>query len=274
MRLVEARLHAQRLRLRGPALHASGPGIVRLAPRRHLGRDARAGAVAVRAIPPRPAADPRSPAGSADPRTRTSTRSRCARRRPRSCPASRRRSTATTASIPGRRSARAPGREVVVRQRNALPFEANVHLHGGYVPAAHDGHPMDVIAAGGSFEYHYPNEQDAREPLVPRPRARPHVAHAVPRPAGDVRARGRRRARARPSARRVRRAARDRRPRLQPRRLVPLRRERRPRLPRRHDPGQRRRLAAHARQAAQVPPAHPQRARTRARTRCGSAAAA
>jgi spore coat protein A, manganese oxidase len=53
------------------------------------------------------------------------------------------------------------GREVVVRQRNALGFEANVHLHGGHVPAAHDGHPMDLIAPGGSFEYHYPNEQDA-----------------------------------------------------------------------------------------------------------------
>ncbi len=53
------------------------------------------------------------------------------------------------------------GREVVVRQHNALPFESNVHLHGGYVPAGHDGHPMDVIPPGGSFEYHYPNEQDA-----------------------------------------------------------------------------------------------------------------
>ena len=53
------------------------------------------------------------------------------------------------------------GREAVVRQHNALPFEANVHLHGGHVPAAHDGHPMDLIPAGGSFEYHYPNEQDA-----------------------------------------------------------------------------------------------------------------
>ncbi len=53
------------------------------------------------------------------------------------------------------------GREVVVRQRNTLPFDSNVHLHGGYVPAAHDGHPMDVIPSGGSFEYHYPNEQDA-----------------------------------------------------------------------------------------------------------------
>jgi spore coat protein A len=53
------------------------------------------------------------------------------------------------------------GREVVVKQRNTLAFESNVHLHGGYVPAAHDGHPMDVIPAGGSFEYHYPNDQDA-----------------------------------------------------------------------------------------------------------------
>ena len=53
------------------------------------------------------------------------------------------------------------GREVVVRQRNRLPFDTNVHLHGGYVPAAHDGHPMDVIPAGGAFDYHYPNDQDA-----------------------------------------------------------------------------------------------------------------
>ena len=68
--MVEARVHAQRLRLRGPALHAAGSGIVRLAPRRHLRRDARAGAVAVRAVPARPAADPRSPAGSPDPHAR------------------------------------------------------------------------------------------------------------------------------------------------------------------------------------------------------------
>ena len=53
------------------------------------------------------------------------------------------------------------GREVVVRQRNALPFDSNVHLHGGFVPAGHDGHPMDVIPPGGSFDYHYPNHQDA-----------------------------------------------------------------------------------------------------------------
>jgi spore coat protein A len=53
------------------------------------------------------------------------------------------------------------GRRVVVNQHNRLAFDSNVHLHGGYVPAAHDGHPMDVIASGSSFRYEYPNDQDA-----------------------------------------------------------------------------------------------------------------
>ena len=37
------------------------------------------------------------------------------------------------------------GRTAIVRQSNKLSFDTNVHLHGGYVPAKHDGHPMDVI---------------------------------------------------------------------------------------------------------------------------------
>ena len=53
------------------------------------------------------------------------------------------------------------GRAAVVRQRNKLSFDTNVHLHGGHVPAAHDGHPMDVIAPGAGFDYTYPNDQDA-----------------------------------------------------------------------------------------------------------------
>jgi FtsP/CotA-like multicopper oxidase with cupredoxin domain len=52
------------------------------------------------------------------------------------------------------------GRMAVVRQRNLLAFDSNVHLHGGYVPAAHDGHPMDIIRPGDSFDYQYPNDQD------------------------------------------------------------------------------------------------------------------
>ncbi len=53
------------------------------------------------------------------------------------------------------------GRRAIVRQHNGLAFDSNVHLHGGFVPAAHDGHPMDVITPGQSFEYQYPNDQDA-----------------------------------------------------------------------------------------------------------------
>ena len=53
------------------------------------------------------------------------------------------------------------GRAAIVRQHNRLTFDSNVHLHGGYVPSAHDGHPMDLIKPGGSFDYSYPNDQDA-----------------------------------------------------------------------------------------------------------------
>ncbi|HEX2410230.1 MAG TPA: multicopper oxidase domain-containing protein, partial [Solirubrobacteraceae bacterium] len=53
------------------------------------------------------------------------------------------------------------GREVLVRQRNALSFDVNVHLHGGVVPAADDGHPMDLIAPGAVRRYRYPNHQGA-----------------------------------------------------------------------------------------------------------------
>ena len=53
------------------------------------------------------------------------------------------------------------GEAAIVRARNGLTFDSNIHLHGGYVPAKSDGHPMDVIAPGGTFDYAYPNEQDA-----------------------------------------------------------------------------------------------------------------
>jgi spore coat protein A len=53
------------------------------------------------------------------------------------------------------------GRTTVVRVTNGLAFNQNVHLHGGLVPAASDGHPMQLIAPGGAFTYTYPNTQDA-----------------------------------------------------------------------------------------------------------------
>ncbi len=53
------------------------------------------------------------------------------------------------------------GRTTVVNVTNGLSFQQNVHLHGGLVPAASDGHPMQLIEPGGSFTYTYPNGQDA-----------------------------------------------------------------------------------------------------------------
>jgi FtsP/CotA-like multicopper oxidase with cupredoxin domain len=53
------------------------------------------------------------------------------------------------------------GRTTIVNRRNALPFESNVHLHGGLQPPPADGHPQDLIAPGGTFTYRYPNDQDA-----------------------------------------------------------------------------------------------------------------
>jgi FtsP/CotA-like multicopper oxidase with cupredoxin domain len=51
------------------------------------------------------------------------------------------------------------GRPVSVTFTNQLTEAANVHLHGGHVLPQHDGHPMDVIAPGGSRNYLYPNTQ-------------------------------------------------------------------------------------------------------------------
>ena len=151
------------------------------------------------------------------------------------------------------------GREVVLRQHNALPFESNVHLHGGHVPAGHDGHPMDVIPPGGSFEYHYPNEQDAASlwyhdhahgrtsrtlyhGLLAMYVLEDDLEHELDLPSGDYDL---------PIVIADHAFNRD--------GSFRYRREHRRRLPRRHDPRQRRRLAAYARGAAQVPPPPAQR---------------
>lgn len=51
------------------------------------------------------------------------------------------------------------GRRVVIQQINNLSVNTSVHLHGGHASAASDGHPMDMIASGGSKDYVYPNNQ-------------------------------------------------------------------------------------------------------------------
>ena len=53
------------------------------------------------------------------------------------------------------------GEPVIVRQINRLKVNTTIHLHGGHVPAKHDGHPADVIEPGDHRDYRYPNEQDA-----------------------------------------------------------------------------------------------------------------
>ncbi|MFI0419010.1 multicopper oxidase family protein [Spongiactinospora sp. 9N601] len=51
------------------------------------------------------------------------------------------------------------GRRAIVKYHNDLDRAANVHLHGGHVPAVSDGHPMDVIDPGRFRVYDYPNTQ-------------------------------------------------------------------------------------------------------------------
>ncbi|PZF79752.1 multicopper oxidase family protein [Jiangella anatolica] len=64
-------------------------------------------------------------------------------------------------SFPGPTIRARAGRPVVVRQRNLLPEEAAVHLHGGNVPSGSDGMPGDEIPRNGSRYYFYPNAQPA-----------------------------------------------------------------------------------------------------------------
>ncbi|WP_371671442.1 multicopper oxidase domain-containing protein [Streptomyces sp. NBC_00289] len=53
------------------------------------------------------------------------------------------------------------GRPVVIEQTNALGVPFSMHLHGGHVPARHDGHPDNEVLPGGSRVFNYPNEQRA-----------------------------------------------------------------------------------------------------------------
>ena len=179
-RVVAPRLHAQRLRLDRAAVHVRHAGVAQghegarppPAPRaRRPARRSRPSSATCRSRRARRRSRPRTAS--------TSTTSTSRRAWPRSCPASRRRSTATRASTPGRRSAPARAAPAIVRQHNSLSFDTNVHLHGGYVPAAHDGHPMDVIAPGARVRLHVPERAGRGVPLVPRPRPRPHRAHAL-----------------------------------------------------------------------------------------------
>ncbi|GAA4432120.1 multicopper oxidase family protein [Actinokineospora soli] len=62
-------------------------------------------------------------------------------------------------SLPGPTIRTRVGRRVRVSVENSSQGGTNVHLHGAYVAAEHDGHPMDTIASGASRVYEYPNAQ-------------------------------------------------------------------------------------------------------------------
>lgn len=65
-------------------------------------------------------------------------------------------------SFPGPLIRAQSGRPVAIKVTNYLAAENTVvHLHGGHVPVAEDGHAMDYIYPGNSRTYHYPNNQIA-----------------------------------------------------------------------------------------------------------------
>ncbi len=53
------------------------------------------------------------------------------------------------------------GRPIVIRRRNQLDVPVTTHLHGGKVPWRSDGHPILSFAPGESYDYYYPNTQEA-----------------------------------------------------------------------------------------------------------------
>ena len=124
------------------------------------------------------------------------------------------------------------GRTTIVRQKNRLTFDSNVHLHGGYVPAAHDGHPMDVILPGKGFDYTTRTSRTRRSSGTTTTRTAARRTRSTTGSSGTTcsRTSARKSSGCRPM--RVRHPAHARRPRVQQGRVVPVLGERRPRLPR------------------------------------------
>ena len=97
----------------------------------------------------------------------------------------------------------APGPTILARKgtadrrqvTNALPathpqwgYEAwtSTHLHGSASKPQYDGYASDITRPGEYKIYHYPNSQDARDALVPRPRRPPHRRERLHGPGRDV----------------------------------------------------------------------------------------
>ncbi len=54
------------------------------------------------------------------------------------------------------------GRQVKLHVINNLSFATTTHLHGAHVAPSSDGGPVDLVPAGGTRDYVYPNNQSAR----------------------------------------------------------------------------------------------------------------
>src|SRR6478752_8825170 len=66
---------------------------------------------------------------------------------------------AYNSSVPGPTIVQRQGRDVRVRQHNALTgpgVSTSTHLHGGDVPPNSDGHPLDLVRPGATKEHFYP----------------------------------------------------------------------------------------------------------------------
>jgi FtsP/CotA-like multicopper oxidase with cupredoxin domain len=68
---------------------------------------------------------------------------------------------AYNASFPAPTIRAATGDNVSVQLTNNLSEETTIHWHGMLVPTPADGHPMDVVAPGGTYDYQFPIVQRA-----------------------------------------------------------------------------------------------------------------
>ena len=257
-RLVAARLHAQRHGIVRAAVHLRGTRHDRRPEAPDVGRPPRAGAVAVRPVPARSADHARALAGA--------DRERRRRLRPRHPRGSRRGPSGhADADLRLRRDLPRADDPRAQGPRRDRPGAQRADVRQQHPPArrlrpGRQRRPSDGRDRARRHVRLLVSERPGRgAALVPRPCARADREDALLRARRVLRARRRSRGRARAAARRVRRPDRAGRPRVQPRRLVPVRGERRLRVLRRHDPGQRRRGAAHARGPPALPPALRQR---------------
>ena len=141
--------------------------------------------LAVHAVPARPADRARRSRPSRPRTASMSTTSTSRRAWPRSCPASRRRSTATRASTPGRRSA--PARAARRSCASATSCRSTPTCTSTAATSRRRTTATRWTSSSPArVRLHVPERAGRGVPLVPRPRPRAHGAHALLRPGRHV----------------------------------------------------------------------------------------